>query len=45
MGEPVKGEDFSSFSDFYPFYLAEHGDRTSRRLHFLGTSLAILRPR
>ena len=43
MGEPVKGhEGFSSFADFYPFYLAEHGDRTSRRLHFLGTSLAIL---
>jgi hypothetical protein len=42
MGEPVKGEGFSSFAEFYPFYLAEHGDRTSRRLHFLGTSLAIL---
>ena len=33
---------FGSFAEFYPFYLAEHGDRTSRRLHFLGTSLAIL---
>jgi hypothetical protein len=46
MSEPVKGavgpRRFSSFADFYPFYLAEHGDRTSRRLHFLGTSLAIL---
>jgi hypothetical protein len=40
MDEPAK--TFSSFSDFYPFYLAEHGDRTSRRLHFVGTSLAIL---
>ena len=33
---------FPSFRDFYPFYLAEHGDRTSRRLHFLGTTLALV---
>ena len=33
---------FSSFEAFYPFYLSEHGDRTSRRLHFLGTTLALL---
>ena len=23
---------FASFREFYPFYLAEHGNRTSRRL-------------
>jgi len=33
-------ERFSSFRDFYPFYLSEHADRTCRRLHFIGTSLA-----
>jgi hypothetical protein len=33
---------FASFEEFYPYYLAEHGDRTSRRLHFLGTTLALL---
>lgn len=33
---------FSSFADFYPFYLDEHRDRTCRRLHFVGTSLALL---
>ena len=33
---------FSSFSDFYPFYLDEHRNRTCRRLHFVGTSLALL---
>ena len=27
--------------DFYPFYLREHANRTSRRLHFVGTSLAL----
>jgi len=30
---------FNSFAEFYPFYLAEHADRTNRRLHFVGTSL------
>jgi len=33
---------FASFSDFYPFYLGEHGDRTCRRLHFAGTALVLL---
>lgn len=32
----------SSFAEFYPHYLAEHTNRTSRRLHFVGTSLVIL---
>lgn len=29
---------FSSFAEFYPFYLAEHANRTSRRLHFVGST-------
>jgi hypothetical protein len=32
---------FSNFSEFYPFYLAEHGNRVCRRLHFIGSSLVI----
>ena len=28
---------FASFSEFYPFYLDEHRNRTSRRLHFIGS--------
>lgn len=28
---------FNSFAEFYPYYLSEHKNRTSRRLHFLGT--------
>jgi hypothetical protein len=28
---------FASFREFYPFYLAEHANRTSRRLHFVGS--------
>lgn len=33
--------DFTSFSDFYPFYLNEHRNRTCRRLHFIGSSLVL----
>jgi hypothetical protein len=32
---------FRSFADFYPFYLSEHANPISRRLHFAGTSLAL----
>lgn len=31
---------FTSFSEFYPFYLAQHAHPTSRRLHVAGTLLA-----
>src|ERR1700722_16113367 len=34
-------KQFSSFADFYPFYLSEHAKRATRRLHFLGSSLAL----
>ena len=33
---------YRSFAAFYPFYLSEHANRTSRRLHVVGTSLALL---
>lgn len=32
---------FSSFAEFYPFYLSEHSNRSCRRLHFIGSSLVI----
>ncbi len=31
-----------TFDDFWPFYLREHARATTRRLHFAGTSLAVL---
>jgi len=37
-----KTASYGSFSEFYPFYLSEHADRTCRRLHFAGTSLVVL---
>jgi len=33
---------YRSFADFYPFYLSEHANRISRRLHFSGTSVALV---
>lgn len=32
---------FTRFAEFYPYYLSEHKNHTSRRLHFCGT-LAVL---
>jgi hypothetical protein len=32
---------YSSFAQFYPYYLSEHADRTSRRLHVVGTGCAL----
>jgi hypothetical protein len=32
---------YSSFAEFYPFYLSEHRDRACRRLHFAGTLLVL----
>ncbi|MBN8487142.1 MAG: DUF962 domain-containing protein [Burkholderiales bacterium] len=31
-----------SFAEFYPVYLGEHANRTCRRLHFLGSTLALV---
>ena len=33
---------FSSFREFYPYYLEQHSNPRSRRLHVCGTLLAIL---
>jgi hypothetical protein len=34
--------EFTSFREFYPFYLGEHRDRRCRRLHFIGSTLVLL---
>ncbi len=34
-------ERIDNFADFYPYYLEEHSNRTCRRLHFIGTTLAL----
>jgi len=32
---------FASFREFYPYYLSQHSNPTSRRLHVCGTLLAL----
>lgn len=34
--------EYKNLEDFYPFYLSQHANRTNRRLHFVGTILALL---
>lgn len=38
----IKTDNFQSFSEFYPFYLQEHSDKTCRRLHFIGSTLVLM---
>ena len=35
-------ERYKTFAEFYPFYLSEHENIVSRRLHVVGTSLALV---
>ena len=37
----IKTEGFTSFSEFYPYYLSEHSNPTCRTLHYIGTSLGL----
>ncbi|MEP6862886.1 MAG: DUF962 domain-containing protein [Deltaproteobacteria bacterium] len=30
-----------SFEEFWPYYVSQHRDRTCRRLHFVGTTIAM----
>jgi hypothetical protein len=32
---------YRTLGEFYPSYLGEHANRTCRRLHFVGTTLAL----
>ncbi len=32
---------FSSFKQFYPYYLAEHSNPTCRALHYIGSTLVL----
>jgi len=40
--ETSQAREFRSFAEFYPFYLSEHSNDTSRRLHYVGSSLVLL---
>lgn len=34
----MENERITSFEEFWPFYLSEHSDPNSRRIHFVGTT-------
>src|SRR6218665_2767531 len=38
----MSDKKFKSLQEFYPFYLSEHQNTTSRVLHFIGTALVIV---
>ncbi len=35
-------QEYRNLAEFYPFYLQEHSNRICRRLHFIGSSAALL---
>jgi hypothetical protein len=39
--QPAPGERYQSFSQFYPYYIHEHSNRTCRRIHVVGTGLVV----
>ena len=36
----MSAKSFQSFEEFYPFYITEHQNKTSRTLHFIGTFIS-----
>lgn len=42
MSVIAAAKKYTTFREFYPFYLTEHSNRTCRRLHFVGSSLALV---
>ena len=38
----TQAKSYRTFSEFYPFYLTEHTNPTSRKLHLIGTSVALV---
>lgn len=35
-------KEYKSLKEFYPYYLSEHQNKTSRILHFIGTALLLI---
>ena len=41
-GTTIDPKTLKNFAEFYPFYLGEHRNRSCRRLHFVGSTLALV---
>jgi hypothetical protein len=41
MKTTLDPQTLTTFADFYPYYLSEHRNRTCRRMHFIGSTLAL----
>lgn len=39
---PASNKPYTTFEDFFPFYLTEHSNLVCRRLHFVGSTLVLL---
>ncbi|KAG8898458.1 hypothetical protein FRB99_007425 [Tulasnella sp. 403] len=39
---PLNPKGYTSFQEFYPFYLGQHANPTNRRLHLFGTAIFVL---
>jgi hypothetical protein len=37
----TEAKRYRTLDEYYPFYLSEHGNSTSRRLHFIGTTIVV----
>jgi hypothetical protein len=37
-----EAKKYTTFREFYPFYLSEHSNRTCRRLHFVGSTFVLV---
>ncbi len=35
-------QNYSSFDEFFPYYVSQHSRRATRRLHFAGTHLGVV---
>lgn len=38
----MSDKKYRSFPEFWPFYVSEHLDPNNRKLHFVGTTLAVI---
>ncbi|GGB62264.1 DUF962 domain-containing protein [Shewanella inventionis] len=38
----MQAKRFSSFAEFYPFYLSQHQDPVCRKLHYVGSTIILV---